>query len=176
MKNHRIIKQWLTDAITKLQHLNRHRTEYERSYSDPPHERMFHAVSIPPTMSHVVSQPYGPDVVIQMQGDQLVTDLSTLPADCYDALLSPREVYDAIVTERDHQDDKWGKNKPQSLPGFLIVIEHELNEAKLAWVMNVEGDRSALREILQIAATATACLEKYGTTGSAIATNDIPHS
>ena len=83
-------------------------------------------------------------------------------------------VFAAIRRERTQQDEKWGKNKPQSLPGFLLVIRSELNEAFEGWTKNFEGKHAPLNEVLQIAAVAVACLERYGPTGSAIATNDIP--
>jgi len=80
------------------------------------------------------------------------------------------DVFDAITKERAYQDEKWGSDKPQSLPGFLIILEEELAEVKKGWVKNLNVD---LNEIVQIAAIAVACLEKYGVNGSATATDDI---
>lgn len=84
------------------------------------------------------------------------------------------EVFDAIRKEMDYQDAKFGVDKQQSLPGYLVIMENELIEAKHGWTKNLSDRHSALHEIVQLAATAIRCLEQYGVTGSAIATNDIP--
>ena len=77
-------------------------------------------------------------------------------------------VFDAIRAERAHQDAKWGtlEQKRQSCAGYIMVMEWELNEAKAGWMKNVEGRHSALSEIVQVAATAVACLEQYGHQGN----------
>jgi len=77
-------------------------------------------------------------------------------------------VFDAIRAERAHQDAKWGtlEQKRQSCAGFIMVMEWKLVEAKSGWVNNSEGKHSALRTIVQIAATAVACLEQYGDEGN----------
>ena len=84
-----------------------------------------------------------------------------------------REPLVAIHRELEHQRQKWGKDKSQSLPGFLLILESELAEAKHGWMKNLEGRNSPLSEVVQIAAVALACLTRYGTNGSAVATNDI---
>lgn len=89
-------------------------------------------------------------------------------------LLTPAEVFEAIVAERARQDAKWGTNHPQSLPGFLMVMESELDEAKRGWIKNVEGKHAPLNEVVQLAAVCFACLERYGVAGTTISTNDIP--
>lgn len=165
MSDPRIIKASVRNAIKDAVFRNRQRTN-QLSYTKWLHDRMCYPIVVPG----------GKQVVIEVVGERVLTDLSTLPEECYDAVLSRDEVYYAINKERDRQDDKWGPNKPQSLPGFLIVLEKELQEAKDAWVKNVEGEHAPLNELVQIAATAVACLEKYGVTGSAISTNDIPES
>lgn len=88
--------------------------------------------------------------------------------------LTPQEVFDAVLRERAHQIEKFGDQKQQSLPGFLIIMRKELDEAELGWTKSIEGNHSPLNEIVQVVATGFACLEKYGVTGSAIATDDIP--
>jgi hypothetical protein len=70
------------------------------------------------------------------------------------------EVVNAIGRERDYQDCKWGQPN-HSVPGWLLILEAELAEAKQGWVKE-RGDRDALREILQVAAVAVACLEQHG--------------
>lgn len=104
----------------------------------------------------------------------LPRNLPKLPDCCYVGGAAQPEVFEAIAQERKHQEDKWGENKPQSLPGYLMILESELNEAKLGWIKNLDGKSAPLNEIVQLAAVAVACLERYGVTGSAIATNDIP--
>lgn len=84
-----------------------------------------------------------------------------------------QEVYIAIDQERDHQDRKWGPNKQQSLAGFLLVMRKELDEAEMGWMKDETGRHSPLHEIRQIAATAVACMERYGTEGNTICTDDI---
>jgi hypothetical protein len=97
-----------------------------------------------------------------------------LPDACYFGGAQRPAVYDAIDRERQHQIDKYGIDKQQSVPGFLLIIENELNEAKAGWTRDLQGRHSVMHEILQIAATCVAAMEKYGTTGSAISTDDIP--
>lgn len=87
--------------------------------------------------------------------------------------MTTSQVFDAILSELDRQDKKWGANKPQSLPGFMLIIQKELDEATTAWVKNIEGDHAPLNELVQVAAVAVACLRRYGINGSAIATDDM---
>lgn len=117
-----------------------------------------------------VDTPSGP-VVISMDDYRAGVDL---PAACYFGHAQREVIYRAIDGERQHQIDKYGADKQQSIPGFLLIIENELNEAKLGWTKNLTGRHSVMHEILQIAATAVAAMEKYGTSGSAKATDDIP--
>jgi hypothetical protein len=74
-----------------------------------------------------------------------------------------------VKKEREHQDNKWGSieaGRNQSIPGFLIVLEAELNEAKAGWMKNVQGRDSCLAEIKQVAAVAIACLQTHGVEGN----------
>lgn len=83
------------------------------------------------------------------------------------------DAFTEILEEIKYQNQKWGENKPQSLAGFLLILEAELNEAKEGWMKNIHGRDSCLSEIKQVAATAIQCLIRYGTSGCAISTNDI---
>lgn len=78
------------------------------------------------------------------------------------------EVCKSIQEERDYQDSKWGTldEKQQSIPGFMLVLEAELNEAKAGWMKNVNGKHSSLAEIRQVAAVAIACLQQHGIEGN----------
>ncbi len=90
--------------------------------------------------------------------------------------LTKQQVYEAITHERNFQDLKFGVDKQQSIAGYLQILRSELGEAERGWIKNVQGRDSVLSEILQIAAVAVGCLEKYGIMGSATTTDDIPQS
>jgi hypothetical protein len=77
------------------------------------------------------------------------------------AVLPRQAIYNAIDRERHYQDAKWGP-PDHPVAAWLLIIESELHEAKQAWVTG-DGDIDALAEILQIAATAIACMEQHGT-------------
>lgn len=66
----------------------------------------------------------------------------------------------AIKNERAHQDNKWGPPDRLGIGGFLTVLRAELWEAEQAFVNGDNDD--ALREILQVAAVAVACMEAHG--------------
>ncbi|SRR6266404_857943 len=87
--------------------------------------------------------------------------------------LTMEEVFQAICKERFHQDEKYGEQKPQSLPGFLLVARHELAEAETGWMKSIKvGRDSPLCELLQVAAVCVAALERYGVEGCPTSTND----
>lgn len=73
------------------------------------------------------------------------------------------QTFYAIERERNYQDEKWGdlEEHPHTVGEWLLVLESELNEAKQGWVKE-GGDETALREILQVAAVAVACLQQHG--------------
>lgn len=64
-----------------------------------------------------------------------------------------KEVYKAINTERDYQDEKWGDPQDDNYisypePQFLIDIEKHLNDAKAAqYEMNKNEVRDQIRKI-----------------------------
>ena len=72
-------------------------------------------------------------------------------------------IYRAIKAERRYQDVVHGtiEENPHTVGEWLLIIESELTEAKHAWIHG-KGDVDALLEILQIAATAVACMEDRG--------------
>lgn len=78
------------------------------------------------------------------------------------------EVVEKIRQEREYQNSKWGtvEEHPQSIPGYLLVIRKELEEAENGWMKNVSGRDSAMAEILQIAAVAVAAMEQHGFEGN----------
>ncbi len=78
--------------------------------------------------------------------------------------LSFKDVLELVKQERDYQDKKWGtiEERSQSIPGFMLIAKKELIEAEDGWCKNVQGRHSALREMIQVAAVAIACLETHG--------------
>lgn len=88
--------------------------------------------------------------------------------------LTQDQVFAAIHQERLRQKTRWGSAKPQSLPGYILLAEKEVNQAKIGYADNLSGRHSPLSELLQAAAVIVAALEQYGIEGSAIATNDEP--
>jgi len=73
------------------------------------------------------------------------------------------EVFAAIRRERAYQDAKWGSIEAHGhdVAGWLLILAGELEEAMRGWRQG-SGDFDALREILQVAAVAVACLEQHG--------------
>lgn len=82
------------------------------------------------------------------------------------------DVLKAIYDELQHQQDKWGADKQQSVPGYLLIMRTELTEAENGWMKSIEGRDSVLAEIVQIVATGIACLNAYGVSGCPRSTND----
>lgn len=68
-------------------------------------------------------------------------------------------IFAAINREREYQETKWGRT--HSVGAWLTVLRAELGEAEASWVKRPD-DADALREILQVAAVAVACLEQNG--------------
>lgn len=66
-----------------------------------------------------------------------------------------------IEEERQYQKDKWGEYKSQSIPGYLLIMKKELEEAEEGWMKNTQGRHSALHEILQVVCVGIACLEEH---------------
>lgn len=84
----------------------------------------------------------------------------------------PLDVLHAIAAEREYQDRRWGKDKPQSLPGLMLVMRKELEEAEMGYLKDLQGRSSALHELTQVVATGIVALQKYGTEGNVFATDD----
>lgn len=70
-----------------------------------------------------------------------------------------------IEEERQYQKDKWGEYKSQSIPGYLLIMKKELEEAEEGWMKNTQGRHSALHEILQVVCVGIACLEEHFSDG-----------
>jgi hypothetical protein len=83
-----------------------------------------------------------------------------------------QQVYAEIDKEREYQRNKWG-DKPQSLAGYLLILQKEVNEAIDGWMKNSDGRDAPLNEVLQVAAVAVACMEQYGCDGITFNTLDL---
>lgn len=70
----------------------------------------------------------------------------------------------AVVRERAFQDKKHGHpiDNPHTIGAWILVMEAELAEAKAACIKGGEGRNNVISEIIQVAATAVACLEQHG--------------
>jgi len=76
------------------------------------------------------------------------------------------QVLNAVLEERDFQDQKWGPidENPHDMGTWLLLIESELNEAKLAAVKGGDGRNAVRHELIQVAALCMATLENHGLT------------
>lgn len=81
--------------------------------------------------------------------------------------VAQRKAIGAILDERRFQDGKHGPvtTHGHTIGEWIIIIESELAEAKLAVIKGGKGRDSVLAEICQVAATAMACMEQHGTEG-----------
>lgn len=86
-------------------------------------------------------------------------------------------VNESISRELEYQSLKWGYDKEQSLPGYLLIMQQELKEAIDGWMINDRRARnSTLEEVLQVVATGIRCLNDYGVKGNALSTSDVPET
>lgn len=75
-------------------------------------------------------------------------------------LQSLLDVCDAIARERDYQ--LANRNFQHDIGAWLTVLRVELAEAEQAWAKRHPDKAPALREVLQVAAVAVACLQQHG--------------
>lgn len=86
----------------------------------------------------------------------------------------PGFVHQAINNEIEYQDAKFGAAKEQSLPGYLLIMKKELEEAEHAWLKGPwNGRNSAMAELLQVVTVGIRALTQYGVDGCPRATNDV---
>ena len=76
--------------------------------------------------------------------------------------LTAEQVFECIKQEREFQKQKWGEDRTQSIPGYLLVARKELEEAEDGWLKNKSGRHGAMSELVQTAAVIFACLEEHG--------------
>lgn len=73
------------------------------------------------------------------------------------------DVFGAVILEREFQDTVHGTD-PHGMGTWLLLIESELDEAKLAAVKGGTGRNSVRNELVQVAALCVAALEQHGVT------------
>lgn len=80
------------------------------------------------------------------------------------------EAVKEVEAERDFQDTKWGpvSHNGHSIGEWILLIEAELIEAKLALIKGGEGRDNVMHEILQIAALGIAAVQQHGTNATVI--------
>lgn len=74
------------------------------------------------------------------------------------------EAVKELEAERDYQDTKWGPvdRNGHSIGEWILLLEAELNEAKLALIKGGEGRDNVMHEILQVAALGVAAVQQHG--------------
>jgi hypothetical protein len=78
---------------------------------------------------------------------------------------SKEKVIQALHQERTYQDQKHGTldgTGSHTLGEWILLIESELAEAKLALIKGGRGRDTVRHEVVQIGALAMACLEQHG--------------
>ena len=76
------------------------------------------------------------------------------------------KVFDAIDSERDYQDRKWGTpaEHPHEVGGYLTLMDVHLQRAKAAWAGS-NNDNGALEALRKVLAIGVACAEQHGIPG-----------
>lgn len=77
--------------------------------------------------------------------------------------MNRQEVYEAIDSERDYQDQKWGSpnQRPKQVGSWLTLIKVHVDRAMEKWASS-DGDAEALEQLRKVAAISVACLEQNG--------------
>jgi len=74
-------------------------------------------------------------------------------------------VFNRVLTERAHQDDKWGtiEANPHDRGTWQLLIQAELDEARDALIKGSNDERNSwASELIQVAALCFAALEQHG--------------
>lgn len=75
---------------------------------------------------------------------------------------SRKEVYDAIDSERNYQDEIWPRPKHiHSVTEYLVFIDHYV-KIGMSKVSTQDGETGALPDLRKIAALAVAAMEENG--------------
>lgn len=76
------------------------------------------------------------------------------------------KVFDAIDSEREYQDRKWGTpaEHPHEVGGYLTLMDVHLQRAKAAWA-GANNDTEALESLRKVLAIGVACAEQHSIPG-----------
>ena len=77
--------------------------------------------------------------------------------------MNRQEVYEAIDSERDYQNQKWGSpnQRPKQVGSWLTLMRAILAKAEAEWAVS-DGDNEALEIIRKFTAVGVACMEQHG--------------
>jgi hypothetical protein len=80
--------------------------------------------------------------------------------------MDQKAVFEAIASERDYQDRKWGTpaEHPHEVGGYLTLMDVHLQRAKAAWA-SANNDTEALEALRKVLAVGVACAEQHGIRG-----------
>ena len=73
---------------------------------------------------------------------------------------TPQVVLEAVQREQAYATNKWGA-KARSLLAWVLIMEKEIQEAKLAYT-DLEDEGEIQQEILQAIASGFSCLQEHG--------------
>lgn len=71
------------------------------------------------------------------------------------------EVYEAIDSERDYQDAKWGVSRQHEIASFLLYMSHHLHLA-IAIASTTSDETKALDEIRKVTTLGVVAMEQHG--------------
>lgn len=82
--------------------------------------------------------------------------------------MDQKAVFEAIASERDYQDRKWGTpaEHPHEVGGWLTLMAVHLRRAQNAWA-GANSDTEALEALRKVLAVGVACGEQHGLRGRA---------
>lgn len=82
--------------------------------------------------------------------------------------MQQQSVFEAIASERDYQDRKWGAvaDHPHEVGGWLMLMAVHLRRAQEAWA-GANSDTEALEALRKVLAVGVACGEQHGLRGRA---------
>lgn len=77
--------------------------------------------------------------------------------------MDQKAVFEAVVSERDYQDRKWGTpaEHPHEVGGWLTLMAVHLRRAQDAWA-GANSDTEALESLRKVLAVGVACGEQHG--------------
>ena len=91
----------------------------------------------------------------------------------YNATIDQVGILGAVLSERQFQDEKYGPVRDpitqidgsgsHSIGEWILLLEAELNEVKLALIKGGSGRNSLRSELIQVIALGFAALEQHGT-------------